>query len=47
MTLMIMENIQNRIDYLRKELIRHNSLYYESNNPEISDSEYDNLAKEL
>ncbi len=47
MTLMIMENIQNRIDYLRKELIRHNGLYYESDNPEISDSEYDNLAKEL
>jgi DNA ligase (NAD+) len=47
MTLMIMENIQNRIDYLRKELIRHNGLYYESNNPEISDSEYDSLAKEL
>ncbi|GHT22732.1 DNA ligase [Endomicrobiia bacterium] len=44
---MIMGNIQNRIDYLRKELIRHNGLYYESNNPEISDSEYDNLAKEL
>ncbi|MDR0820588.1 MAG: NAD-dependent DNA ligase LigA [Endomicrobium sp.] len=42
-----MENIQNRIDYLRKELIRHNGLYYESNNPEISDSEYDSLAKEL
>jgi DNA ligase (NAD+) len=47
MTLMIMKNIQNRIDYLKKELIRHNGLYYESNNPEISDSEYDNLAKEL
>ncbi len=47
MTLIIMENIQNRIDYLRKELIRHNGLYYESNNPEISDSEYDSLAKEL
>jgi DNA ligase (NAD+) len=47
MTLMIMEDIQNRIDYLRKELIRHNGLYYEGNNPEISDSEYDSLAKEL
>jgi DNA ligase (NAD+) len=42
-----MGNIQNRIDYLRKELIRHNNLYYESNNPEISDSEYDSLAREL
>jgi DNA ligase (NAD+) len=47
MTLMIMENIQNRIDYLRKELIRHNGLYYENNDPEISDSEYDSLAREL
>jgi DNA ligase (NAD+) len=47
MTLMIMKNIQNRIDYLKKELIRHNGLYYESNNPEISDSEYDSLVKEL
>jgi DNA ligase (NAD+) len=47
MTLMIMKNIQPRIDYLRKELIRHNDLYYESNNPEISDSEYDSLVKEL
>lgn len=47
MILMIMVNIQNRIDYLRKELIRHNGLYYVSNNPEISDSEYDSLAKEL
>jgi DNA ligase (NAD+) len=47
MTLMIMGNIRNRIDYLRKELIRHNGLYYGSNNPEISDSEYDSLAKEL
>ena len=42
-----MENIQSRIDYLRKELLRHNSLYYEKNNPEISDSEYDSLVKEL
>jgi DNA ligase (NAD+) len=47
MALMIMKNIQNRIDYLRKELIRHNGLYYENNDPEISDSEYDSLAKEL
>jgi DNA ligase (NAD+) len=42
-----MENIQSRIDYLRKELLRHNNLYYERNNPEISDSEYDSLVKEL
>ncbi|GHT33868.1 DNA ligase [Endomicrobiia bacterium] len=41
------KNTQIRIDYLRKELIRHNNLYYDKNNPEISDSEYDNLVKEL
>ncbi|MDR2666301.1 MAG: NAD-dependent DNA ligase LigA [Endomicrobium sp.] len=39
--------IENRIDYLRKEIIRHNDSYYDKNNPEISDSEYDNLVKEL
>jgi DNA ligase (NAD+) len=42
-----MENIQNRINYLRKELARHNNLYYDKNSPEISDSEYDSLVKEL
>ncbi|MCA6071392.1 MAG: NAD-dependent DNA ligase LigA [Endomicrobium sp.] len=42
-----MENIQNRINCLRKELARHNNLYYDKNSPEISDSEYDSLVKEL
>jgi DNA ligase (NAD+) len=42
-----MEDIQSCIDYLRKELARHNNLYYNKNNPEISDSEYDSLVKEL
>jgi DNA ligase (NAD+) len=42
-----MEDIQLRIDYLKKELIRHNKLYYDNNEPEISDSEYDGLVKEL
>jgi DNA ligase (NAD+) len=41
------ENIKSRIDHLRKELVRHNNLYYDKNNPEISDSEYDSLVKEL
>jgi DNA ligase (NAD+) len=42
-----MENIQHRIERLRKELTKHNNLYYDKNNPEISDAEYDNLVKEL
>ena len=42
-----MENIQKRINYLRKELARHNNLYYDKNSPEMSDSEYDSLVKEL
>jgi DNA ligase (NAD+) len=42
-----MKDISLRISYLRRELERHNVLYYDENNPEISDSEYDNLVKEL
>ncbi|MCL2335581.1 MAG: NAD-dependent DNA ligase LigA [Endomicrobia bacterium] len=40
-------NTKSRIDHLRKEISRHNELYYGKENPEISDSEYDNLVKEL
>ncbi len=32
---------------LRKEIERHNRLYYEENSPEISDFEYDRLLKSL
>ncbi|MCL2798854.1 MAG: NAD-dependent DNA ligase LigA [Endomicrobia bacterium] len=39
--------IKSRIDYLRKEIERHNKLYYDKQNPEISDAEYDKLVKEL
>jgi DNA ligase (NAD+) len=41
------EDIKIRIDALRKEIIRHSNLYYDKNNPEISDSQYDNLVKDL
>lgn len=35
------------IQLLRKELERHNHLYYEKNSPEISDAQYDRLLKRL
>jgi DNA ligase (NAD+) len=41
------EKIKNRIDYLRKEIIYHDDLYYNKSSPKISDGEYDNLVKEL
>ena len=36
-----------RIEELRSQLNRHNSLYYQENSPEILDSEYDSLLREL
>jgi len=41
------QNPQKRAKELRKEIERHNRLYYEENTPKISDSEYDNLVLEL
>lgn len=41
------EQISERINYLTKEIHRHNQLYYEKSIPEISDYEYDLLLKEL
>jgi len=40
-------DIKEKINHLRKEIERHNKLYYGKQNPEISDSEYDALVKEL
>ena len=37
----------NKIEKLRKEIRRHDELYYVSNAPEISDREYDLLLEEL
>lgn len=37
----------NRIETLRKEILRHDYLYHALNNPAISDIEYDLLYKEL
>lgn len=40
-------NAPDRIHYLRKEIHRHNRLYYEEGRSEISDHEYDLLYREL
>ncbi|MDQ1330052.1 MAG: ligase [Thermodesulfobacteriota bacterium] len=40
-------NIIKRIKNLREELHRHNYLYYAMDDPEISDSEYDRMMREL
>jgi DNA ligase (NAD+) len=39
--------IKKKIDQLRRELRRHNELYYVKGEPEISDSRYDKLMEEL
>lgn len=41
------KDIKSRINYLKKEISRHNKLYYDRSAPEISDKEYDDLVKEL
>ncbi len=38
---------QTRMDFLQAELTRHSELYYQFEKPEISDSEYDSLFREL
>ena len=42
-----MNPIKERIDFLRKELNRHNDLYYIHSAPEISDYEFDQMMHEL
>ncbi len=39
--------VQKKIEQLKKEILRHQHLYYVLNQPEISDREYDRLFDEL
>ena len=41
------DEIKEKIERLRKEIERHNYLYYVKSEPEISDYEFDRLLKEL
>src|SRR3954470_13895315 len=40
-------SVQKRIDELRREIDKHNHLYYIEARPTISDREYDKLMQEL
>lgn len=42
-----LEKARFRVEELRREIERHNYLYYVESNPEISDAEYDALMEEL
>jgi len=41
------ETVQTQIEYLRAEIERHNDLYYQKAEPEISDFEFDQLLENL
>jgi DNA ligase (NAD+) len=41
------KSVRDRIEHLRRELARHNRLYYVEAAPQISDLEFDGLLKEL
>lgn len=40
-------NAQEKMDYIRAEIKRHNHLYYDLDQPEISDAAYDGLTQKL
>lgn len=42
-----LDDVKQRIEYLRAEIHRHDYLYYIKNRPAISDAEYDRLFREL
>ncbi|VAX23943.1 DNA ligase (NAD(+)) [hydrothermal vent metagenome] len=41
------ENIKSKLNFLKAELLRHERLYYDEDNPEISDAEFDRLMRDL
>ena len=41
------KDIKNQINRLRKEIKKHNRLYYTEGRPEISDAKYGRLMQEL
>jgi DNA ligase (NAD+) len=41
------KDVKKRIDELKEQIKRHNKLYYTKGKPEVSDSKYDALVKEL
>ncbi|MFN2615248.1 MAG: NAD-dependent DNA ligase LigA [Actinomycetota bacterium] len=44
---MSQQEVEQRIDWLRAEIDRHNRLYHELDTPELTDVEYDALYREL
>lgn len=47
MSNMELESVRSRMEQLRREIERHNRLYYDLDSPELEDSEYDALTREL
>ena len=41
------KSVRERAEWLRREIERHNRLYYALDRPEIADAEYDRLFREL
>ncbi len=43
----VAKSVRDRVEWLRREIERHNRLYYTLDRPEITDAEYDRLFREL